>query len=117
MLNKDKALDQKEIEKQAAQRNVFIVGFVLVLIMMGFIFRGYKQKQKANLVIQQQKHLVEEKNKDITDSINYAKKIQEALLPARELKENYFPIRSFSFNHGILSVATFTGWLKRTGGN
>lgn len=32
-----------------------------------------------------QKNEIEMKNKDITDSINYAKKIQEAILPANEL--------------------------------
>ncbi len=34
---------------------------------------------------------IEEKNKDITDSINYAKKIQEAILPAKEIKYEIFP--------------------------
>jgi serine phosphatase RsbU (regulator of sigma subunit) len=38
-----------------------------------------------------QKEQLEEKNKDITDSINYAKRIQEALLPPMELRENLFP--------------------------
>jgi serine phosphatase RsbU (regulator of sigma subunit) len=36
-------------------------------------------KQKEEL--EQQKHVIEEKNKDITDSINYAEKIQRAILP------------------------------------
>ena len=37
------------------------------------------------------KNLLEEKNKDITDSITYAKQIQEALLPNRESILNLFP--------------------------
>lgn len=36
-----------------------------------------KQKQELEL----QKELIEEKNKDITDSINYAERIQQAILP------------------------------------
>lgn len=36
-------------------------------------------KQKEEL--EAQKHVIEEKNKDITDSINYAEKIQRAILP------------------------------------
>lgn len=35
--------------------------------------------------------MVEEKNKDITDSINYAKRIQEALLPLEEDRLQLFP--------------------------
>ncbi|MFN3916577.1 MAG: two-component regulator propeller domain-containing protein [Flavobacteriales bacterium] len=39
--------------------------------------------------VERQKHLLEEKNQEITDSINYAKRIQEAILPSRySLAEN-----------------------------
>ncbi|HEX8517034.1 MAG TPA: SpoIIE family protein phosphatase [Bacteroidia bacterium] len=41
--------------------------------------------------IVEQKKVIEEKNKDITDSINYAKRIQEAILPDKELKQRIFP--------------------------
>jgi ligand-binding sensor domain-containing protein/serine phosphatase RsbU (regulator of sigma subunit) len=40
--------------------------------------------QKANL-------LISNKNKEITDSINYAKKIQEAILPSKNLLVELFP--------------------------
>jgi serine phosphatase RsbU (regulator of sigma subunit) len=43
-----------------------------------------------------QKEQLEEKNKDITDSINYAKRIQEALLPSSEMRLKLFP-ESFMF--------------------
>jgi len=79
---KDKELLKKDAEtKQAAlQRNYFIGGFVLMLLLAFFIFRGYRQKQKANVEISHQKHLVEEKQKEILDSIHYAKRIQRSLL-------------------------------------
>jgi two-component system, sensor histidine kinase LadS len=41
--------------------------------------------------IVEQKHVIEEKNKDITDSISYAKTIQEAILPDKEIKYRIFP--------------------------
>ncbi len=58
------------------------------------------ESQKENLEIQvkertieilEQKELIEEKNKDITDSINYAKRIQDAILPPLKLIESHFP--------------------------
>ncbi|MBC7863630.1 MAG: serine/threonine-protein phosphatase, partial [Bacteroidia bacterium] len=52
--------------------------------------------RKQNHIIESQKELVEEKNKDITDSINYAKKIQSAMLPREEELKNLFP-ESFVF--------------------
>lgn len=46
-------------------------------------------KQKDEII--QQKHLVEEKQKEITDSINYAKRLQQAILPPQEFISRYVP--------------------------
>lgn len=74
------ALKQKEKE-----RNYFIIGFSLLAIFAFILFRGYKQKQKANELITFQKQLLEQKQKEIIDSIEYAKRIQLSILP----NENY----------------------------
>jgi serine phosphatase RsbU (regulator of sigma subunit) len=80
-------------EKEQSRRNILIFGslILVVLIIAGFIFYSYKQKQKANLVLEEknkkietQHLLLEEKHKEITDSINYAKRIQTALLTSDE---------------------------------
>ena len=47
-------------------------------------------KERTSEIVEQKK-VIEEKNKDITDSINYAKTIQEAILPSNELKSKLFP--------------------------
>ena len=47
-------------------------------------------KEEKELV-EQVKIQLEEKNKDVTDSINYAKRIQEAILPAKEAIFKVFP--------------------------
>ena len=54
-----------------------------------------KTVKERTLEVVKQKELVEQKNKDITDSINYAKNIQEALLPTSS-DFNAFP-ESFVF--------------------
>jgi serine phosphatase RsbU (regulator of sigma subunit) len=71
----------------------------LVLLFGLVLLREYRLKQKAHRVISEQKKevehqmdLVEEKNKKILDSIFYAKRIQQAMLPfedsiSRLLKE------------------------------
>ena len=70
---------------------------VLLISLAFFIFRGYKQKQKANLqlkeknlLIEEKNKIVEEKNKDITDSIRYAKRLQTAILKPENTLTNYF---------------------------
>ena len=93
-LNKDNALKQEELAKselQVKQQNMqimfFIVAVLLLSVLSFFIFRSYKEKkQSAEIILSQkeeverQRDLVEEKSKEITDSIHYAKRIQQALL-------------------------------------
>jgi serine phosphatase RsbU (regulator of sigma subunit) len=43
------------------------------------------------VVIEQQKGIVDEKNKEILDSINYAKRIQTAILPSNSVVQDYLP--------------------------
>ena len=83
--DKKDALAKEELNQKEKERNYFIAGFALVLLLAGFIFRSYRQKQKDNEIISHQKSLVEMKQKEILDSIYYARRIQSALLP----KEKY----------------------------
>ncbi len=49
------------------------------------------QVRERTAEISDQKKIIEEKNKDITDSILYAKKIQDAMLPASDVTKQLFP--------------------------
>lgn len=74
------------------------IGIGLVLILVLFIFRSYKQKQKANEIISKQKELVEQKNEEILSSINYAKRIQYALLAHDDYLKKHLPEHFVYFN-------------------
>jgi serine phosphatase RsbU (regulator of sigma subunit) len=45
----------------------------------------------TNEALKEQKKIIEEKNRDITDSITYAKRIQTAILPLQEKLQKAFP--------------------------
>ena len=51
-------------------------------------------KTEANKIITEQKHLVEEKQHEILDSIKYARKIQQSLLPTDKYIERNLKNRS-----------------------
>ncbi|MES2514738.1 MAG: tetratricopeptide repeat protein [Bacteroidota bacterium] len=53
---------------------------ILALIFVLYVYRIFLQKKRANIEIVIQKHMLEEKQKEILDSIHYAKRIQTALL-------------------------------------
>lgn len=83
-----------------------IVGILLFYILLQLSVQRLKRaktrlekvvKERTAEVVRQrdqvelQKSIVESKNKDITDSINYARKIQEAILPVREDITRFLP--------------------------
>ncbi len=91
LLTKDKELNAKIIRQQQIVRWGLIGGLVLLFISIFSIYRRYRYKQRANVVLEKQKKLIEQKNSMITDSINYAKTIQEAVLPTARKIETLFP--------------------------
>jgi serine phosphatase RsbU (regulator of sigma subunit)/tetratricopeptide (TPR) repeat protein len=95
---KREALARQENDKQKAIRNWFIVAFAFMLLLALFIFRNYHQKRKVNRMIsaqkkevEDQKWIVEEKQKQIIDSINYARRIQTSMLPNQSILKKVFP--------------------------
>jgi serine phosphatase RsbU (regulator of sigma subunit) len=90
-LKNEKSLQDSEIQRQNTQKIFFAIGFIFVLIFAGFAYKAYVSKKKDNKIITLQKHLVEEKQKEIVDSINYAKKLQDAILPPLSLVKQFLP--------------------------
>jgi serine phosphatase RsbU (regulator of sigma subunit) len=91
LLNKDKEIAQMRIVEQnirlkneALIRNSIIVGALLVFSLVMVIFSSYHRKLKANRKIAEQ-------NKNITSSINYARRIQEAMFPKPDHQKKSLP--------------------------
>ena len=69
-----------------------LILFVILLVAFSFImFNRFKVIKKQKNIILEQKDVVEEKQKEIIDSINYAKRIQHALLANENLLNNFIP--------------------------
>lgn len=99
-----------QVQQQKTQRNALMAGLALVLALAIAVFIAFRQKQKTNSVlslqnekIKRQNRIIEKahsilegKSKDITESIMYAQRIQQAILPMEEEIEKIFP-ESFIF--------------------
>lgn len=88
LISKQKA----ELKAKRNQQYLLFGGLSLSFIFLVFLYNRFRviRKQKGIIEIQRassemQRRLVENKNKEITDSINYAKRIQEAILPSKEV--------------------------------
>ncbi|WP_165823772.1 SpoIIE family protein phosphatase [Pseudochryseolinea flava] len=87
LLSKDKALADLRLQEQEARlenealfRNSIIAVVVLLAILSIVLVTNYRRKIAVNKKIDQQ-------NKNIKSSINYAQRIQEAMLPKRDAQQ------------------------------
>jgi serine phosphatase RsbU (regulator of sigma subunit) len=97
LLEKDKALDKAEIKAKRNQQFMLFGGLILVALFAIFIFNRFKVTQKQKGIIEGQKIEVEkqrdeinEKNQLITESIEYAKTIQEAIITSHQTFKDIF---------------------------
>lgn len=108
-LQKDREIQEKEMGRKKTVINAIIgiSGLILVLLIVSIF--SYRNIRKANVKlalqndeilqqkseiehqrddIQQQKEIIEEHQKEIKDSINYAKRIQQAVMPSEAFFQN-----------------------------
>ncbi len=76
----------KENQLKAEKNYKYIVTAILIVIsiLLFYVFKNYKEKTKAHSVISDQKNLLEQKQREILDSMIYARRIQNALLTHKE---------------------------------
>lgn len=85
-----KEIEKEQLAKEAQEEvmTLFVwIGIILAILSLVMVF-AYLDKRKNSLLIlkqkeevEHQKELLEEKNREVTDSIFYAKRLQQAILP------------------------------------
>lgn len=73
--------DDELVCYKQAHRNMYFVVTGLVILIALIAIRLLRLNKKTNKKLKKINEIIEEKNKNITDSINYAKRIQQLLLP------------------------------------
>ncbi|MEZ4722176.1 MAG: SpoIIE family protein phosphatase [Flavobacteriales bacterium] len=102
---KDDEIKQKEEEAKERRRQLIaaLAAISIIMVLAVFLLMSIRKQKAANRTItlqhdeivqqkadiEHQKEIVEEKNKEITDSITYAKRIQEAILPPQKLVKEF----------------------------
>lgn len=108
LAKREKKIKEHELKQKMFYFYILAGGLILVCLFALFVFRSFRQKKKANILlekqsveilaqkseIEQKSLLLEQKNIETEQSIQYAKRIQHAILPphseiAKYLK-NYF---------------------------
>ncbi len=115
-------LKETEIGKQRTIIAVIAALTAIVLILLLLAIRVNGQRRKANRLlslqkseIEAQKHLVEIKQKEILDSINYAKRIQTALMASDNFLNQHLPEHFVFFRPKDIVAGDFY-WAGSAGG-
>ncbi|MCB0408756.1 MAG: tetratricopeptide repeat protein [Flavobacteriales bacterium] len=86
---KQLAVEQEAKEKQQIITYATATGLVFLAIFLIFVFNRLKVTRKQKNMIEEAHTELEEKNKEILDSISYAKRIQSAILPPQKVVKEY----------------------------
>jgi serine phosphatase RsbU (regulator of sigma subunit) len=95
LLNKDKEIQQTQIKQQKIINYGIVAGLLIVLVFSLLLFNRLKiTRQQKNLIelqkqeVETKNEIIEEKQKEILDSIHYAKRIQTTLLTQKDFINN-----------------------------
>ena len=109
-----KDTENKEANKRSTiVRNALIVGVLFTALLLLMVINRYRIKQKANTLLELQKQEIELQKKAITDSINYAQRIQQSILPTAAYVKTVLP-NSFILNKPKDIVSGDFYWLHET---
>ena len=102
VLNQEKKFTEQSLQQQKSIQKLTLAATALIMIFLGFVFYSLKKTREKNKLIanqkveverqkdlaENQKHLIQEKQKEIIESITYAKRLQEAILPPFSFFQN-----------------------------
>ena len=128
---KELALRKQQAEIRNKQLILIGVSFIffLILIFSVLVLRQFRAKKKANKLLQEQneqinqqkieieaqRDLANEQKKDITDSIEYAKRIQSALLPPLSFIKRNLPEHFILFKPRDIVSGDFYWMMNKDG--
>ena len=99
MIQKSKdIITQEKIKQQTYIIWAAVLGGLCLVIFLGFTVKSNVERKKTNKQLHQfneeiseQKNIIEEKNNEITDSITYASRIQQGVIPDEEELQKLLP--------------------------
>ncbi len=115
-VKKDLALNLQDsvIKRQKLTIIGAVIGAILILLVALLLLRMFKEKQKANQILEEKNELITQQKKEITDSIRYASRIQRAILPSDEILLKTLPEHFVLYlPRDIVSGDFF--WLSKSG--
>ena len=100
-------LHQAEVKIEKQKRNGLIIISLLILSSLGLVFTQLKKVRKGKI-------LIEQKQKEITDSINYAKRLQDGIFVPFDLVQSWLSESFILFKPKDIVSGDFY-WIEKLG--
>ncbi|HTF04120.1 MAG TPA: tetratricopeptide repeat protein [Bacteroidia bacterium] len=98
LLSKEGELREAALQQERTKAWFLVFGLIGVVALAVYIWISDRKTKRTNILLEAQKSeiaekkkIVEEQHRDIVDSVNYALRIQQAVLPSRTEMKNLFP--------------------------
>jgi serine phosphatase RsbU (regulator of sigma subunit)/tetratricopeptide (TPR) repeat protein len=118
LLKNKEEIQAEKLKNEKLTKYMLFVGLGVIILIAIFVLNRFLASQKQKKIIQSQKSevdlaysILETKNNEILDSINYAKRIQAAILPPDKAMQKYLP-QSFVLYEPKDIVAGDFYWLE-----
>jgi len=115
-------LDQQrkdQIAKRSRDKVVWtlwsVAGLALIILIFSiFLYKRWRIAKEQKILIEEKSRLIEQKNREVLDSISYAKRIQSAILPPEKLVKEFL-VNSFILYKPKDIVAGDFYWMETVG--
>jgi serine phosphatase RsbU (regulator of sigma subunit)/Tfp pilus assembly protein PilF len=114
MLTKNGEIKELQLNKNKLWMLMLCVAVLLILALAALFYVRWQMKQRSHKLLQHQNNEITLQKKEITDSINYAKRIQESILPPEDVWSAILP-DSFIFYRPKDIVSGDFYWIEQKG--
>ncbi len=121
-LSQQKLIDDAALSQEKTKGWFLGIVLAVVGVLAIFVFISNRKTRRTNVVLEtqkseiaEQKKIVEEQHRDIVDSVNYALRIQQAVMPSRNDMKKLFP-ESFLIYKPRDIVSGDFWWIAEKGG-
>ncbi|MBL7888085.1 MAG: tetratricopeptide repeat protein [Bacteroidia bacterium] len=111
------AAQESALKQEKTLKYVLFFGLALFIAISIYAYYRYRDTQRKNTIIARQKEIVDEKQKEIIDSITYAKRIQLALLKEEAHVSKHLPEHFVLFQPKDIVSGDFYWSLEKTEAN
>ncbi len=107
-------LHQAEVKTEKQRRNGLILIAAIILVFLCIVFRQLNKVQKGKKLVEDKNTVIEEKQQEITDSINYAKRLQQGILVPIDLVHSWLSESFILFKPKDIVSGDFY-WIEKVG--